>query len=334
MKILVTGGNGFIGTCFRSLLYKEPSIKIINVDCLTYAANNIHFDGPNYVFYKTDIRDYAAMEEIFKKEKPDIVVNFAAETHVDRSWIYPELFYDVNVNGTRVLLDLSLKYGVKRYHQVSTDEVYGSLGPDSRPFKETDPLNPTNPYSKSKAAADELVLEYYHKYGLPITISRCTNNYGPYQYPEKLIPLVITKASNNEPIPVYGDGLNVRDWIYVEDHCRGILAILEKGRVGEIYNLGSHNEKTNLEIIKMILSRVGKPESLVRYVNDRPCHDKRYAIDPYKAGLELNWEPVTSFEAGIKMTSDWYLFEKGKKWLEEHVESGWEWLNDGYDNGR
>ncbi len=328
-KILVTGGNGFIGKHFILYLIKKD-VFVINVDASTYASNNIPVNANNYIYYQADIRDYPTMDKIFNRESPDIVINFAAETHVDRSWIYKELFHDVNVNGVKVLLDLSLKYKVKRFHQVSTDEVYGSLKPDNRPFKENDPLRPTNPYSQSKAAADELVLEYSHKYGLPISITRSTNNYGPYQFPEKLIPLMIYKAYKDEPLPIYGDGHNIRDWLYVDDHCKGILAVIEKGRAGEIYNLSGHTEIDNLTVVKRILKEMGKEESLITHVQDRQHHDKRYAIDSSKAYGELGWEPVTMFEDGIKETINWYLSDIGVKWLEECIRLEKDWLSLNY----
>ena len=337
--ILVTGGSGFIGNCFCKLLLNErKEFRVLNIDVETYAANHNtikeELKNPNYKFYKVDIRDRDAINKIFEEEKPDIVVNFAAESHVDRSILDPEAFLTTNILGTAVLMDACRKYGIERYHQVSTDEVYGDL-PLDRPdlfFHEDTPLHTSSPYSTSKASADLLVLAYYRTYGLPVTISRCSNNYGPYQFPEKLIPLMISKASKNESLPVYGEGLNVRDWLYVEDHCRGILAVIEKGRVGEVYNLGGHNERNNLYIVKRILSEMGKPESLITHVADRHGHDQRYAIDPHKANVELGWDPVTTFEEGIKKTINWYLSSYGKKWLEECVESNQEWLKKNYSN--
>ncbi|MCQ2799773.1 MAG: dTDP-glucose 4,6-dehydratase [Bacilli bacterium] len=337
--ILVTGGSGFIGNCFvRLLLNERPDWRVLNVDVETYAANphtnDDLKDNPNYVFYKKDIRDREAMEEIFEKEKPSVVVNFAAESHVDRSIKNPTIFLETNIIGASVLMDCCRKYGIERYHQVSTDEVYGDL-PLDRPdlfFHEDTPLHTSSPYSTSKASADLLVLAYYRTFGLPVTISRCSNNYGPYQFPEKLIPLMIYKASRNESLPVYGEGLNVRDWLYVEDHCRGILAVIEKGRVGEVYNLGGHNERNNLYIVKRILSEMGKGEELITHVADRHGHDQRYAIDPHKANVELGWDPVTTFEVGIKKTIDWYLSEKGMKWIEQCVESEQEWLKANYED--
>ena len=337
--ILVTGGAGFIGNCFCKLLLDErPEYRVINVDVCTYAANPHTIDeelkNPRYKFYKTDIRDRKAIYEIFENEKPDIVVNFAAESHVDRSILYPEEFLTTNIIGTEVLMDACRKYGIERYHQVSTDEVYGDL-PLDRPdlfFTEETPIHTSSPYSTSKASADLLVLAYHRTYGLPVTISRCSNNYGPYQFPEKLIPLMISKASKNESLPVYGEGLNVRDWLFVKDHCYGILSVIEKGKVGEVYNLGGHNERNNLYIVKRILKEMGKPETLITHVADRHGHDQRYAIDPAKAMRDLAWEPTTTFEEGIKWTIDWYLSEYGKKWLEECVATTQEWNKINYSN--
>lgn len=332
---LVTGGTGFIGNCFCKLLLKErPEYRVINVDVCTYAANpstiKEELKNSNYVFYKEDIRDRKKMESIFEIEHPDVVVNFAAESHVDRSILDPESFLTTNIVGTSVLMDCCRKYGIEKYHQVSTDEVYGDL-PLDRPdlfFHEDTPLHTSSPYSTSKASADLLVLAYYRTYGLPVTISRCSNNYGPYQFPEKLIPLMISKATNNEKLPVYGEGLNVRDWLYVKDHCYGILAVIEKGRIGEVYNLGGHNERNNLYIVKRILSELGKPESLIMHVADRHGHDQRYAIDPAKANAELNWNPNTSFEDGIKLTIEWY--KKNQWWLDECNKTNQEWLKKNY----
>lgn len=333
--ILVTGGTGFIGNCFCKLLLAErPEYRVINVDVCTYAANpstiKEELKNPNYVFYKEDIRDRETMDGIFAKEKPDVVVNFAAESHVDRSILDPESFLTTNIIGTSVLMDCCRKYGIERYHQVSTDEVYGDL-PLDRPdlfFHEDTPLHTSSPYSTSKASADLLVLAYHRTYGLPVTVSRCSNNYGPYQFPEKLIPLMISKASNDESLPVYGEGLNVRDWLYVKDHCYGILAVIEKGRVGEVYNLGGHNERNNLYIVKRILSELGKPENLITHVADRHGHDQRYAIDPAKANAELGWGPTTTFEDGIKLTIDWY--KENQWWLDECNKTNQEWLNKNY----
>lgn len=337
--ILVTGGTGFIGNMFCKVLLNERSgFRVINVDVCTYAANlNTicnELKNPNYKFYKENICDRNKMERIFKTEKPDIVVNFAAESHVDRSISNPAIFLETNIIGTSVLMDCCRKFGNIRYHQVSTDEVYGDL-PLDRPdmfFYESTPISASSPYSSSKASADLLVLAYHRTFGLPVTISRCSNNYGPYQFPEKLIPLMISKADKNEKLPVYGNGLNVRDWLYVKDHCYGILAILEKGKIGEVYNLGGHNERNNLYIVKRILTEMGKPEDLISFVTDRKGHDQRYAIDPAKAMRELGWQPTTTFEEGIKLTIQWYLSEYGRHWLNECVESERQWLLDNYQD--
>ena len=320
--ILVTGGVGFIGNCFCKLLLEErPEYRVVNIDACTYAANlstiKEELKNPNYVFYKIDIRDRQAVFDVFEKERPAIVVNFAAESHVDRSIENPAIFLETNILGTQVLMDACRKYGVERFHQVGTDEVYGDL-PLDRPdlfFHEDTPIHTSSPYSTSKAAADLLVLAYYRTYGLPVTISRCSNNYGPYQFPEKLIPLMINNATHDKALPVYGEGLNVRDWLYVKDHCYGILAVLEKGRVGEVYNLGGHNERNNLYIVKTILKELGKSESLITFVADRHGHDKRYAIDPDKAMKELGWKPTTTFENGIKSTIKWY--QENMWWVNE-----------------
>lgn len=319
--ILVTGGTGFIGNCFCKLLLAErPEYRVLNVDVCTYAANPSTIEeelkNPNYKFFKTDIRDREAIEKIFEEEKPDIVVNFAAESHVDRSITNPQIFLETNILGTAVLMDACRKYGIERYHQVSTDEVYGDL-PLDRPdlfFTEETPIHTSSPYSSSKAAADLLVLAYHRTYGLPVTISRCSNNYGPYHFPEKLIPLMIANALADKPLPVYGEGLNVRDWLYVEDHCKAIDLIIHKGRVGEVYNVGGHNEKQNIEIVKIICKELGKPESLITHVGDRKGHDMRYAIDPTKIHNELGWLPETKFEDGIKKTIQWYL--DNREWWE------------------
>lgn len=321
MKIVVTGGAGFIGGNFvHYMLNKYEDYKIICVDCLTYAGNMETLksvkDKPNFGFYKIDISDRQAIYEMFDKEKPDIIVNFAAESHVDRSIANPEIFLKTNVIGTQVLLDSCRKYGIKRYHQVSTDEVYGDL-PIDRPglfFTEHTPLSTSSPYSASKASADLLVGAYYRTYDLPVTISRCSNNYGPYHFPEKLIPLMIIKALNNKKLPVYGNGANVRDWLYVEDHCSAIDLIIHNGKAGEVYNIGGHNERTNLEVVKTILHELGKSEDLIKYVTDRKGHDMRYAIDPTKIHSELGWFPETNFDEGIKKTIKWYL--DNKTWWE------------------
>lgn len=320
--ILVTGGAGFIGANFVYLLLEErKEWKIVCVDALTYAANihtlNQAMESPNFVFYKEDIRNREGIFKIFEKENPDIVVNFAAESHVDRSIENPGVFLETNIIGTQIMMDACRKYGVERFHQVGTDEVYGDL-PLDRPdlfFHEDTPIRTSSPYSTSKASADLLVMAYYRTYRLPVTISRCSNNYGPYQFPEKLIPLMINNALQDKELPIYGKGLNVRDWLYVKDHCYGILAVIEKGRVGEIYNLGGHNEKANIEIVKIILKELGKPESLITHVTDRKGHDQRYAIDPSKANRELDWKPTTMFADGIELTIQWY--KEHMDWMKE-----------------
>ena len=314
MKLLITGGAGFIGSNFIYYqLQNHPEDEFICLDALTYAGNletlqsAMQYD--NFKFVKGDIADRDFVYKLFETEKPDIVVNFAAESHVDRSILEPELFLKTNIIGTGVLMDACRKYGIKRYHQVSTDEVYGDL-PLDRPdlfFTEETPLHTSSPYSASKASADLLVLAYHRTYGLPVTISRCSNNYGPYHFPEKLIPLMIINALHDKKLPVYGTGENVRDWLYVEDHCSAIDLIIRKGRVGEVYNIGGHNEKTNLEVVKTILKELGKGEDLITFVKDRPGHDRRYAIDPAKIHCELGWLPQTSFAEGIKKTIKWYL---------------------------
>lgn len=314
MTILVTGGAGFIGANF--IYYeqeKHPEDRIVCLDKLTYAGNLSTLEAamkhPNFRFVRADICDAEAVNALFAEEKPDIVVNFAAESHVDRSIEDPGIFLRTNIIGTQVLMDASLKHGVKRYHQVSTDEVYGDL-PLDRPdlfFTESTPLKTSSPYSSSKAGADLLVNAYHRTYGLPTTLSRCSNNYGPYQFPEKLIPLMIANALADKPLPVYGEGLNVRDWLYVEDHCRAIDLIIHNGRVGEVYNVGGHNEMKNIDIVKIICKELGKPESLITYVGDRKGHDLRYAIDPTKIHNELGWLPETKFADGIKKTIQWYL---------------------------
>ncbi len=318
---LITGGAGFIGANFvYHLLREHPDDRILCVDALTYAGNLSTLDAalknPNFKFFKTDICDREGVDRIFDDESPDVVVNFAAESHVDRSIEDPEVFLRTNILGTEVLMDACRRYGVARFHQVSTDEVYGDL-PLDRPdlfFTEQTPIHASSPYSASKASADLLVQAYHRTYGLPVTISRCSNNYGPYQFPEKLIPLMIANCLGDQPLPVYGKGENVRDWLYVEDHCRAIDLILQKGKVGEIYNVGGHNEMKNIDIVKIICSYLGKPESLITYVTDRPGHDRRYAIDPTKIHRELGWLPKTRFEDGIKRTVDWYL--SNRAWWE------------------
>lgn len=314
MNILVTGGAGFIGSNFVfHMLENHPDYRIICLDKLTYAGNlstlQPVLEQDNFRFVRADICDRAAVEKVFQEEQPDVVVNFAAESHVDRSIENPSIFLETNIMGTAVLMDACRKYGIRRYHQVSTDEVYGDL-PLDRPdlfFTEETPLHTSSPYSSSKAGADLLVMAYHRTYGLPVSISRCSNNYGPYHFPEKLIPLTIVNALADKPLPVYGKGLNVRDWLYVEDHCKAIDLILQKGRAGEVYNVGGHNEKQNIEIVKLICKELGKPESLITYVSDRKGHDMRYAIDPAKIHEELGWLPETKFEDGIRKTISWYL---------------------------
>ena len=324
MKILVTGGAGFIGSNF---VYYEldnyPNDEVICLDKLTYAGNletlEVAMKNPKFKFVKGDIADRAFVDELFASEKPDVVVNFAAESHVDRSIENPEIFLQTNVIGTSVLMDACRKYGNIRYHQVSTDEVYGDL-PLDRPdlfFTETTPLHTSSPYSASKASADLLVQAYYRTYKLPVTISRCSNNYGPYHFPEKLVPLMIANALNDKKLPVYGKGENVRDWLYVEDHCSAIDLIIRKGKIGEVYNIGGHNERTNLEVVKTIIKELGKSEDLIEFVTDRPGHDRRYAIDPTKIHDELGWLPATKFDDGIKKTIDWYLTHKS--WWEKII---------------
>lgn len=314
MTIFVTGGAGFIGSNFIFYMMKKyPEYRIVCLDKLTYAGNLSTLASvltkPNFRFVKIDICDRDAVYQLFEEERPDMVVNFAAESHVDRSIEHPEIFLQTNIIGTSVLLDACLRYGIQRYHQVSTDEVYGDL-PLNRPdlfFTEETPIHTSSPYSSSKAGADLLVLAYYRTYGLPVTISRCSNNYGPYQYPEKLIPRMIINALRDKPLPVYGDGLNVRDWLYVEDYCRAINLILREGCIGEVYNVGGHNEMSNIDIVKLICKELGKSESLITYVTDRKGHDKRYAIDPSKIHRELGWLPETKFTDGIKKTIQWYV---------------------------
>lgn len=314
MKIIVTGGAGFIGSNFIFHMLKcHPEDYIICLDKLTYAGNLSTLapimDNAHFRFVRADICDRKAVDALFEEEHPNMVVNFAAESHVDRSIENPQLFLETNIIGTSVLMDACRKYGIQRYHQVSTDEVYGDL-PLDRPdlfFTEATPIHTSSPYSSSKASADLLVLAYYRTYGLPVTISRCSNNYGPYHFPEKLIPLMIINALHDKPLPVYGDGQNVRDWLYVEDHCRAIDLILQKGRVGEVYNVGGHNEMKNIDIVKLICKALGKPESLIHFVKDRKGHDRRYAIDPAKIHRELGWLPETKFADGIQKTIQWYL---------------------------
>lgn len=324
MKIIVTGGAGFIGGNFVHYMLKQhPDYRIICLDKLTYAGNmetlQPVMENPNFRFVKADIADREAVYKLFEEEHPDIVVNFAAESHVDRSIKDPGIFLQTNVLGTGVLMDACREYGIQRYHQVSTDEVYGDL-PLDRPdlfFTEDTPIHTSSPYSASKASADLLVMAYHRTFGLPTTISRCSNNYGPYHFPEKLIPLMIANALNDKPLPVYGKGENVRDWLYVEDHCRAIDMIIHNGRVGEVYNIGGHNERTNLQVVKTVLKELGKSEDLITYVTDRPGHDRRYAIDPTKISGELGWEPLTLFDEGIKKTIKWYL--ENREWWENII---------------
>lgn len=329
-KFLVTGGAGFIGGNFLHMMvnkYKDD--QYVCVDALTYAGNletlEPILNKPNFKFVHENICNREGIYKLFETEKFDYVINFAAESHVDRSIDNPEIFLKTNILGTQVLMDACRKYGIKRYHQVSTDEVYGDLPLDRKDlfFTEETPIKTSSPYSASKAAADLLVLAYYRTYKLPVTISRCSNNYGPYHFPEKLIPLMIQKALHNEKLPVYGNGENVRDWLYVGDHCEAIDLIVRYGKDGEIYNIGGHNERTNLEVVKTILKELNKPESLINYVKDRPGHDLRYAMDPHKIETELGWKPKYNFDTGIKVTIKWNL--DNAEWI-KHVESG-EYLN-------
>lgn len=332
MTIIVTGGAGFIGSNFIfHMLNTYPDYRIVCLDCLTYAGNLSTLapvmDNPNFRFVKESITDREAVYKLFEEEHPDIVVNFAAESHVDRSIENPEVFLNTNILGTAVLMDACRKYGIQRYHQVSTDEVYGDL-PLDRPdlfFTEETPIHTSSPYSSSKAGADLLVLAYHRTYGLPVTISRCSNNYGPYHFPEKLIPLMIANCLNDKPLPVYGEGLNVRDWLYVEDHCKAIDMVASGGRVGEVYNVGGHNERPNIFIVKKIIEILHDKvdpsidESLIKYVEDRMGHDRRYGIDPEKIKNELGWYPETTFEVGIEKTINWYL--EHEDWM-KNVTSG------------
>lgn len=326
MTMIVTGGAGFIGSNF--IYYqqeKHPEERIVCLDKLTYAGNLETLEGAmkheNFRFVKGDIADRARVNRLFEEEKPEIVVNFAAESHVDRSITDPEIFLRTNMMGTQVLMDACRKYGIERYHQVSTDEVYGDL-PLDRPdlfFTEDTPLHTSSPYSASKAGADLMVQAYARTFKLPVSITRCSNNYGPYHFPEKLIPLMISRALADESLPVYGKGENVRDWLYVRDHCAAIDLVMRKGRAGEVYNVGGHNERTNLEVVKTILKELGKPERLITYVTDRPGHDRRYAIDPTKIHNELGWVPETAFDEGIRRTIRWYL--ENRSWW-EHILAG------------
>ena len=333
-NILVTGGAGFIGSNFVKHMLATYDYNIINIDSLTYAGNLENLkdveNNPKYTFVKADIRDREALDKIFAEYQIDTVVNFAAESHVDRSIVDPEIFLSTNVLGTQALLDTAKKYwkvnpddkhcrlfkeGVK-YLQVSTDEVYGTLGKEGM-FTETTPLAPNSPYSASKTSADLVVRAYHETFGMPINITRCSNNYGPYQFPEKLIPLMINNCLNNKELPVYGDGMQIRDWLHVKDHCTGIDTVLHKGKIGEVYNIGGNNEKANIEIVKLIIKNLGKSENLIKYVQDRPGHDRRYAIDNSKITRELGWAPSYTFEQGIKETIEWYL--ANQEWMERIV---------------
>jgi len=320
-KLLITGGAGFIGSNFIKFVLSNTANQVINIDSLTYAGNLENLvdiaDNPRYTFIKADITDKTALQEIGKTYTDiDYIINFAAESHVDRSIVEPNLFVLTNVVGTQNMLNLAIELGVKKYLQVSTDEVYGALGQTGK-FVETMSLEPSSPYSASKASADLLVMAYHKTFQLPVNITRCSNNYGPYQFPEKLIPLMINNARQDKSLPVYGTGMNVRDWIYVDDHCRGILTTLEKGRNGEVYNFGGDAEKPNIEIVKLILEKLGKSNDLITYVEDRKGHDWRYAIDFLKANNELGWEPQVSFEQGMEKTINWYL--DNLDWMERVI---------------
>lgn len=332
MKLLVTGGAGFIGSNFLHYMRRQyPTYSFVNVDLLTYAGNldnvaelvrseqseasglsDFGHERGSYKFVQADIADRATMEALFEAENFDAVVNFAAESHVDRSIAEPDIFIRSNILGTQTLLDLARAYQVGKFVQISTDEVYGTLGEEGL-FSEETPLAPNSPYSASKAGADMLVRAYHETYGLPVNITRCSNNYGPYQFPEKLIPLMISQALADRPLPVYGDGLNVRDWLHVEDHCRAVDLVLHHGREGEVYNIGGHNERTNLQVVRTILRELGKPDSLIAFVEDRLGHDRRYAIDASKIQRELDWTPLHDFESGIRTTIQWYL--DNEEWL-------------------
>jgi len=323
MNILITGGAGFIGSNFiHFVLQKRPEVRVVNVDKLTYAGNLENLEGiqnhPNYSFEKTDICDHQAIERVVEEHAIEAIVNFAAESHVDRSIMGSAEFIRTNVSGTQVLLDVARKSGITRFLQISTDEVYGSLG-ESGLFTEQTPLHPNSPYSASKAAADLLALAYHHTFSLPVVITRCSNNYGPYQFPEKLIPLMIANALNDKSLPVYGDGKNVRDWLHVQDHCSAIDSVLREGEIGQVYNVGGNNEWANIDIVKLVLKLLGKPESLITFVQDRPGHDRRYAIDSSKIRRELKWEPEYTFERGIRETVEWY--REHRSWW-ENIMSG------------
>lgn len=321
MKLLITGGAGFIGSNFvRYMVNKYPNYQIVNLDLLTYAGNLENLkdieNAPNYKFVRGDIAEREFISGLFQEEKFDYVINFAAESHVDRSITDPGIFVQTNIQGTLALLDAAKTIGVKKYLQVSTDEVYGTLG-ETGYFTEETPLAANSPYSASKAGADLLVRAYNETFGLPVNITRCSNNYGPYHFPEKLIPLMIINALNDKELPVYGDGLNVRDWLHVEDHCQAIDLVLHNGRDGEVYNVGGNNERTNIEIVKTILKHLNKPESLIKYVKDRPGHDRRYAIDATKLRTELGWSPKYNFDTGIEQTVNWYL--NNREWWENII---------------
>lgn len=325
MTIIVTGGAGFIGSNFIFYMMKaHPDYRLVCLDKLTYAGNlstlKSVLDMPSFRFVRGDICDRELVYSLFDEEHPDAVVNFAAESHVDRSILDPSLFLQTNIIGTSVLMDAARRAGNIRFHQISTDEVYGDLPLDRKDlfFTETTPLHTSSPYSSSKAAADLLALSYHRTYGLPVTISRCSNNYGPYHFPEKLIPLMIINALKGKSLPVYGQGINVRDWLYVEDHCRAVDLILHKGRIGEVYNVGGHNEMRNIDIVRIILRQLGKSEDLITFVEDRKGHDLRYAIDPHKISSELGWLPETTFEEGIRKTIKWYL--DNESWWQEIID--------------
>ncbi|MED0676153.1 dTDP-D-glucose-4,6-dehydratase RmlB [Aneurinibacillus thermoaerophilus] len=320
MKVLVTGGAGFIGSNFVNyMVHKYPNYTFVNVDALTYAGNLENLkpveNAPNYTFVKADITDREKMEKLVA-DGVDVIVNFAAESHVDRSITEPDTFVKTNIMGTQILLDIARKCNINKYVQISTDEVYGTLG-ETGYFTEETPLAPNSPYSASKASADLLVRAYHETYGLPVNITRCSNNYGPYHFPEKLIPLMIINALHDKELPVYGDGLNIRDWLYVEDHCAAIDLVIHKGKDGEVYNVGGNNERTNIEIVKRILKELGKSENLIRFVKDRPGHDRRYAIDATKLKTELGWQPKYDFETGIVKTIQWYL--DNRDWWERII---------------
>jgi len=335
MKLLITGGAGFIGSNFvRYMVNKYPNYQIVNLDLLTYAGNLENLkdieNAPNYKFVRGDIADREYVQGLFKEEKFDYVLNFAAESHVDRSITDPGIFVQTNIQGTLALLDAAKTFGVTKYLQVSTDEVYGTLG-ETGYFTEETPLAANSPYSASKAGADLLVRAYHETFNLPVNITRCSNNYGPFHFPEKLIPLMIINALNDKDLPIYGDGLNIRDWLHVEDHCQAIDLVLHKGRNGEVYNVGGNNERTNIDIVKTILKHLNKPESLMKFVKDRPGHDRRYAIDATKLRNELGWSPKYNFETGIEQTINWYL--NNQEWWENIISGEYqEYVKSQYGN--